>query len=363
MVTPIADAARQVLRDHHSLSPRVVAYQTGSGQRTELPVTRCVVTKDAGALPRCTAAIEVGDASYAPSNLDSLLLPFSTYVDVSAVIGQGPRSWEVTVHDGLAVSEVVTTRPNPVFALTAADQARRLAERQHTTPRTPPKAATTLSVIRDYITRSYPSAAFDIQGIDADDKVGELTLDGRHVDAVRTLAAAIGAEVFPRYDGVWVIRPYPALSTAPTVDMLYTGDGGVVTATSSRVTRSFNDVVLRFGNPDPKGADVIGRATAQEAPFLPSTYGRVTYVENRAGRRTQAEADAAAARKLRRIMGRTRTVTITCPTHPHLEPGDTAQVLFANGRVERLVLERCVHDLSPGGSSVLTTRQTTWGAT
>jgi hypothetical protein len=321
-----------------------------------------VVTKDPGALPRTTAVIEVGDASYAPSSLDSLLTPWNTYVDVTAVVTRGPESWDVPVHRGLAVSEVVTTRPVPSFTLTAADQARRLAERQHRTPRTPAKTALTLDVLKDYVTRSYPSATFAVDSVDAADTVGELTLDGRHVDAVRTLAAALGVEVFPRWDGVWVIRPYQSRDTS-TPELLATGDGGVVTSTSSRVTRSYNHVVLRFANPDPKGADVIGTATAGEAPFLPATYGWVTYVENRAGRRTQDQADKAARYKLRRLLGKTRTVTITCPTHPHLEPGDSVRVRFANGTTETLVLERCVHDLSPGGSSVLTTRQTDWAAT
>lgn len=360
MVTRISDTALAVLKDHHGLAPSVTAIK--GGVRYPLPVSSCVVTKSAGQQPRCTVSVEVADTSYAPSYLDDVLTPWTTTLDVDAVLSQGTWSETVPVHHGLVLFQSEMTRPEPTFSLDAADQMRRLMERQHGMPRTPKPTQKTLDLLQDYIRRVFPQAQFVVTGADADDAVGDITLDGRFGDAVLTLADGLGVEVFPMWDGRWAIRSQPA-TAATTPYLLHTGEGGVVTATGSVVTRSYNHVVLRFGNPKADGPDIVGQAQITTAPFAPSSYGYVTYVEKRPGKKTQAQADAAAERKLRRLHGKVRVITITAPCHPHLEPGDTVDVLFANGRQERLVLESCRHDLSPGGTSVLTTRQTSWGTT
>ena len=368
MVTSANPNLAAVLRNPHRIRPRVFAFK-GVGTPVEVPVTACVVTKDAGAYPRTKAAITVADLEYAPTTLDALLLPWNTQIQVEAEVTDGQTTITIPVAH-LWLDEVTINRPDSNFVLSAPDFSQRIADHWLEKAYTPTKGTRVQDAIKALIRRSSQSHADRMvitAGVPTLPYGDGGALTGNPWAAIEKLADMIGCECFLRYDDVVILRPVPLLAATGLFN-LDAGTGGILTNSSTTVARAYNRVVEHFGNQkDANGkalADRYGVWESTTSPTNPSSgYGYVTLVENQTGTATQGQADTAALNAARRVQGLVRTSRLTTPTLPQLEPGDTVNIRFATGLAERAIMQSHVIDLTPSGSSVIGTRSTTWLAT
>ncbi len=338
----------------YRLTPRVTAHRRG--RSTVLPCTAVTVRKDADTWPRTTARLTVAAAA-APGDHDAFLgVPGPTTIRVTARVEAAGTYLDVPVAS-LWVTDVRGFAPENTWEVDAADGAWRVDVDTFDTPHSPTPGAIALAEVQRLITRTFPTAAFEVgNGVDLDQVVGEVTYSGSPWAVVEAHADTIGAEVWQRPDGRWMIRQPPKAGIP--VAYLTTGPTGNVTQLTSAMAHVPNRVVVRFQ--DPTGAaDFVATAQSNDPRFTPSTgYGRHTLTLDRPGpahdwRTAQNTAEAL----LRRVTGGWRKAQATGIPMPWLEPGDTVQLTWPNQVVERLVVQTLDLDLSPGGTMTLTTLQ------
>lgn len=353
MVTHTGYAAvSDPMRAGYRVTPIVTARR--NGRSTVLPCTRVSVRKDAGGWPRTTTRLTVSSEA-APGDWDAYLgVPGPTTLRVVARVEAGGTYLDIPV----AYQWVTVVRgysPEQVWEVEAADGSWRVDVDVFDAPYSPDPAALAVDEVQDLIRRTWPRARFVIgNGVDLTETVGEQTWTGSPWVQVEALADRIGAEVWQRPDRLWMVRVPPAAGS-PSWVLRHGEDGTMVQATST-MEHVPNRVTVRWSSAS--GVDTVATAVSNDPRFAEATYGRHTLVVERPGPPHDVRsAGNAAEYLLQRVQGGWRKCQVTAAPAPWLEPGDTVQVVWPSGPVERLVVQTVDLDLSPGGTMTLTTRQ------
>lgn len=202
-------------------------------------------------------------------------------------------------------------------------------------------SGTAVGAITSLIQRSLPDAAVTTASTVVDAAIGARVFDieGDPWEAVRELAAAIGAEVYADADGTFVISDLPDLLTTPPAWTVSVGDGGSYIAAVRGMNSDgvYNGVLARGENAESNTAPVSslvvdgdsGSPTYWDGPFghRPMFYSSSTLI-------TTGQCTAAATLKLRAAQAPNATANLTSMANPAIEPGDVIRVVYMDGTAE-----------------------------
>lgn len=184
-----------------------------------------------------------------------------------------------------------------------------------------------------------------------------LTLEpgGDYWGNVEDLSDRVGGDVYDNGLRTWILEPRPVLAGKPA-SILRTGPGGTIkssTTSLSRLNAGWANSVLivyRWTGVDGVEHTIHGRAAATSGPYAVTNpdVGRVTYREDRPVPTTQADADAAAAALLPRLLARGRTYRVRTLSRYWLRPGHTVPLRLPLGTQERALVVAATYDLPAG---------------
>lgn len=214
--------------------------------------------------------------------------------------------------------------------------------------------------ITNLIQQTLPSATVISRATDA--TVGTMAWDreASRWDACKTLATAIGAEVYCDAAGQFIIAPLPDLSAGSVVWEVAAGEGGVLVSAIRGASRvGVANSVTAYGentvdNVAPVSATV--EDTDSTSPtYVSGPFGRVTRFYSSAALITTALCTAAAGQLLKTSLKPNAVADITSLPNPLLEPGDVLRVVYEDGVRELHQVASFPIELGTGGEFVLAT--------
>lgn len=170
------------------------------------------------------------------------------------------------------------------------------------------------------------------------------------------VADALDVDVYDNGDRVIVFAPRPYRASVAAAS-LAVGANGTLLRSAAELDRDdwANWTGILYRPVDNARNDfVLGGARVIAGPFDVETVGYVTYTENRPGLPSQAQADKAAAALLRRMLSRTRTLTLDAVSMWWLRPGHTVTVQLPAGPPERVLVSSVSHDLAASRMTLVT---------
>jgi len=173
---------------------------------------------------------------------------------------------------------------------------------------------------------------------------------------IEDVAARAGVWVHCTPDRKWSITPRPGLTTPAHVLTVGT-DGTIITARAPLDrTQWANHVLTEYSWTDGAGAQqtVYGRAAVTSGRFSVNSAGYRTVKRTYTRPATQAQADAAAASRVRNLVSRGRGLTLEAHAAYWLRPGDTITVQLPLGPAENHVIKSITFDPPAGLMSIQT---------
>jgi hypothetical protein len=159
-----------------------------------------------------------------------------------------------------------------------------------------------------------------------------------------SIADATNSRIYCDADRVWRIRKIPEYSATPQ-HSLTVGENGTILSSDSSLSRDgwFNAASIRYKwdfSDTNKGTE-WGYATINSGPFAIGTVGRKLWSQTVDGRRaTKAVLNSMAAKKLKKLISRGRSLEIEAIAAYWLRPGDTIRVTLPTGDPELHLIER-----------------------
>ncbi len=157
----------------------------------------------------------------------------------------------------------------------------------------------------------------------------------------------------------WRVVPRATTAATPVHHLTVGEDGTIVTANAALDREEwFNAVCLRYRWNDAANTEhmVYGRAQATSGPYATGTVGHRVYFEEIPRPVSLAAANNAAAAKLRNLVTRGRSLTVTAAAAYWLRPGDTVAVTLPTGPTSNHLVQSVSFRPLEGLMSV-TTRQ------
>lgn len=222
-------------------------------------------------------------------------------------------------------------------------------------PRTPPYGSSTIETIQNLIREVLPNAQFRIRATRNKRITATATYERDRRDALDSLAASIGAEVYVDATGTWVIADIPDPTSGAPVFIVDEGNGGVLVDRSEQSTRDrvYNAAVVigRTVNSD------IAPSWGWAADLDP---GSPTYFYGPFGQKPifyssqffTSDGQCAAYAQTLLIEALAQNVTLSFDQVPidFLETGDLVGVRDRRGELEPLLLQKFSLSLAAGGA-------------
>jgi len=341
---------RAALDGSHQRWVRVIAAGPG-GSPVEVPVVDGSVTWQAGSYTRCAARFTVAGLALAPAALDDPLAPVGSRVLIDMGVGLPGGHVEHVRVASLWVESVDLRRPDELLDVQAVSRAARVSAAGLPAAAQPAPGQTALQMIRSVVEQAVGAGVTHVTAGVADAPApADSSFTGDPWQAVEALSDTLAAETFFDREDRLVTRPVPVLATPAAV----LDAAASVTATWGVLDRSrfANHVRLVFTGP---AGEIVGEAK-DDAAGSPTRWGgpagKALYEETRPGPVTQAEADAAAARMLVRILASFERCGVEMVPDPTLELGDTVMLRHADGRAARYLVSAVTLPLGPGAARV-----------
>ncbi len=372
---PVSGEYLQAILTPHRVTLRADVSKAGKRLFSDLPVTGGQIVVDAAdrTISRRQCTLEIAPRLRTGTYTDVPALPL-TPADPLAHYGQ-----EVSVRHGLIYPNGVTEWvPVGVFRIDDVDgsliddgpvtvrgssREADLEDDRFGNPLTV-RNASAVQAITELIRHTLPDAEV-VPATSRDRRVPRTIFERDRWDAIKTLAAGIGAVVFVDAAGRFVIRDAPTLNTPPVWDVT-AGKNMVGANLSSSRDQVYNRCVTRGENPSSGEEPVTGEARDTNptsptywAPASQGGYGRVTKFQMIPTITTQRQADNAAAADLARSTGAAQSVNLSSIPNPALEGLDVIDIRTDPGDVNsirRHIIDRYVMDLAPGGRFEIETR-------
>lgn len=162
-------------------------------------------------------------------------------------------------------------------------------------------------------------------------------------DLVWDAFTAAGLDLYDNGVGVWTVAPMPTEVSTDVDHDLSVGAGGTITASDAGLDRdqwaNLVHVTYRWDEKDSAGVTsdswVRGRAAVTGGPYTEAAAGLKVLVDEREGHPSQNQADGAAASLLRRLLSRSRSLSIDAVSAWWLRPGHTVTSQLPTGPQER----------------------------
>jgi hypothetical protein len=256
-------------------------------------------------------------------------------------------------------------RPDNQLRLSASsDEARAQDAKRRSSDALPPKTGINEIVAYAAGKAVYPDAAEIVSDFAPGYGVNsftELELEvGKTFDSLITDAAGrAGVWVYSDGSRRWRITKRAEVAGV-SAHKLFTGPDGTIYDSDTALQREdfYNSVCLTYKWEDGAGNDQIlyGEAYVSSGTYSTSTIGWNTYVEEREGPVTQAQATAAAQTVLKYKVTRGHGIRITSAAAYWVRPGMTVTIQLPQGDQERQLV-RAVTFNPPSGTMSITTRQ------
>lgn len=216
----------------------------------------------------------------------------------------------------------------------------------------------TLNAIGALIHQVLPDAVIDYSALsNAGGSISQSQVDTDRMDTLTDLADRIAAQVFDDGSRTWVVRDVPTLGSTPAITVT-PGKGGTLIDSDSGIDREgwANWVVIRYVWTDASNVRqrIVGNGRVTSGPYSSSSGNLKIELVERQTPATQAQADAAAAALVARMVTRGRSVVITAPSAFWLRPGDTIGVQLPTGDLVYLLVSAVEFDLVAGTMQVTT---------
>lgn len=308
--------------------------------------------------PRASAVLTV-PTNGRPVRPAGHLLPFGARVSVQWRMPDRDPTWWTAAD--LYNAEASIDRPGGDWKLRAVD-ASAIIDGDTITERTPHTLVgpTVGTAVGPLIRRTFPAATVTVQGATTALPADWRTLGLSPWQIIEDLTDLCGYEVVITGPAAFLVRPATEMAAVP-VDELATGPAGTITRYEMAHERTYNTVVVRY---TPAGGGAVVAGLWQDArPSSPTstaaTGARLTYVFDRDGSPTLAQADTAAARVGAVVAGRPRRLSLQTVPRPWLQPGDTIAVTLATGTRELHLITAVTIPLD-GSPMELDTRNTAY---
>jgi hypothetical protein len=357
----LALSADLVTRDHEQISSILVA-ATGVTE-FEIPAESASVKFSEDWAPHVQASI-TAPAGFTDAQLAALDPRSNTRLGIYAGYRyQGANDLKLLANVGLRKREVV--RPSNQLQITASsDEARAMDRLREEVTGLPTFAGINEAVqwLANYSV--YPETAVlesdYANGTDAGSVAGlELDVGGQLWSPIEDAASRAGKWVYCTGPRKWRITAKTSASGAVS-HALAVGKAGTVEESNSALDRTewANHSIVEYTWTDGAGVSqrVIGRARVTSGPFSVNTVGYKTDHKTYERPATQAQANAAAASRVRNLVTRGRGISLSAVSAYWLRPGHTVSITLPQGATENHIVKSVDFDLGSGRMN-LETRQ------
>lgn len=363
---PVSASWAAAISTNHRPTLHFELWKTVTQLIPDLKISAGSVRKDASTYPRTTASLQIADISEAVAQLCT---PFGSRIRIYRGLTYPDNTAELPLIADLDIVSARLARPAAELTVQLADPSAAIASDQFDTPTPMPGVTVRTAISRILASRAYFGGRVPSGSAPAADTAitaADYNVDGDGWDSIEQLADIASAECYFSADRTPILRAEPVLKSTPDAT-LYALSGGTVTAIDSELIRAPN-VLYFWGAPDAAGKQIRGVAADrnQSSPtYVNGPYGRVTAREDRSTPfASQAAANTAAANMLARLQRGVRTVTVECVPNPAIEPGDTVEIRFASGALERHLVRAVEIPAGPSDRMIVecsTTAYTTQG--
>jgi hypothetical protein len=305
-----------------------------------------------------SASLTFSDDDF-PGDVDSILSPYSSVIQISTGIQYPDGLWEVFPVFRGRVYEPQRTADGTV-TIRADDRAADVLGYRFEAPENTTGGATVLEEIRRLILAAVPEATFGTDDV-TDQDAPALTWDEDRGQALDDLAEVLQGRWYQLGDGDFVVRRYP-YALGSVVSVITDGPGGLAetaarTLTRDGVTNSVTVVSERIDGTDP--IRVTARNLDASSPTrFGDTYGRVSQVIKIQTPLSSAAAQQLAVQQLAASSALTEQWSVSMVPDATLEPGDTVTLSY-RGQSADQVIDSITYPLTTGGLMTLGTRSAT----
>lgn len=262
-------------------------------------------------------------------------------------VGSGGQWFGLPIHWG------IVNAPNaPEFggqiSIDSPDIAAKVSLDRFVTPRSSSASVTVVQQITLLLRDAVPWARIEDQTGDTTPCVNGQTWATDRNQAIVDLAASIGAEVFWRPDGAFVIR-YLRNLLMPADLTVRSGATLTAAARSSDATKTYNVIVAAPASTDSAAASVyaVSQDDDPASPTFVGRIGRVVGYYTSSQLTTQAQCQQAADALRLRSQGGQVALTYSRLAHPGVAAGDRHDVSLASGHY-RVVCDQFTWDVFSG---------------
>lgn len=321
-----------------------VVSRFGVVQASGLPILGGQVMVDGGADIRRTMSCYLGDSNGTLSRqLSTTLSPFGNELALSA----GFVGVAATVPLGVFRIDDVQAESDGSVSVGGSDRASVIAEAKFESPYVVPVGTNVAEAIRLLLVSRYPGTlpmnlAVTPVTVPATLVLQEGAQAGDPWRVARTLAAAVGYELFIDAGGTAVLRPVPNPAALPTDWVYQPGAGSLLLRVTNRVSsKGVKNVAVVTGESSSITTPVRATAEVTDAasPIYPSgAFGRrpdfsLTPIVSAVG-----EAQAAANARLLQIAGSGERLSFEAVPHPAHDAGDVVRITEASMGIDDLAL-------------------------
>jgi hypothetical protein len=311
------------------------------------------VTVDRGQAVRRTCTVTVADPSLIPRTPTDRLSVYGAQLWIFRGIDYGDGTVE-TVPLGVFRIDSVDGDPDvgPV-TITGSGLEASIIDDVFITPVTL-ASGSAVAGITQLIQGTLPSAVVINRATDA--TVGTMSWDreASRWDACRTLATAIGAEVYADAAGQFIIAPLPDLLSSSVAWEVAAGEGEVLVSASRGMARTgvYNSVTA-YGENTADNAAPVSATVEDTDPTSPTRvsgpFGRIPKFYSSAALITTALCTSAATQILKDSLKPNSAANLSSLPNPLLEPGDVLRMVYADGTRELHQVASFPIELGPGG--------------
>lgn len=339
MYTPPSSRFLPALAYSHRVVTRVQLV-LNDGSQLPLGHTGGQVTVDRSQSIRRTCSITCSDTSLIPRTASAKLNVYGSRLRVFRGIGYGDGTEEVVPVGVFRVDDVQGDPDTGPVTITGSGLEAYIVDDVLKAPVTVQSASTTaVGGIQTLILATLPDAVIINRATDA--TVGTMSWDQQSSrwDACKTLATAIGAELYCDAAGQFIIAPLPDLTGANVVWEVAAGEGGVLVSANRGMSRvGVKNSITAYGENTVDNAPPVSATVEDTDPTSPTyvngPFGRVTDFYNSATLTTTALCTAAATQLLKDSLKPNSIADLTSLPNPLLEAGDVIRVVYTDGSKE-----------------------------
>lgn len=360
---PVTPRFLSALRNSHRVVVQVDAYLDGDPVGQQLPIVGGSVTIDRISGVRRQLTVQIPDIAILPT-LGAQLTPYGIELVVQRGIDYGDGVTELVPLGTFRLDVGTTTQASPT-GYTGPDRAKALIDARFTGPRQA-SAIDAVAMIEALAVEVLPDVVVtnvDVTNPEDDSTtlpvIPQVIWDRERWDAMTSLAASLGAELYFSASGELLVARTPSITNPPvwTVDQ---GAHGVLIDFTRELSRedTFNGVVASGERAD--GMYPARAVALDDDPDSPTRwggpFGQVTYFFESPLIHTPNGAARVAEALLSDKVALSRSVRLTCVPNPALDVGDVIAVRMPNGVDERHLIDRLTIPLDATSPMQIDTR-------